>query len=612
MPLRDDLLNPIPGANPCGENLRYAPVYDKIKEARREDDDAPQGEWRTERKTADFPLVIKLASDALANKSKDLQLAVWLAEALLKQEGFGGFRAGLNFIQSLLETFWDGLYPELEDGDASLRAVPLEWLGGRMDLALRKAPITRKGLGWLKYKEALSVGYEADADTEAKAESRATAIADGKLTGEEWDAAFAASPKEYYVALEADLDGILGTIESLVPLCEEKFADDTPSFSPLRSTMEEIRHTVHGLLQKKRELFPDEAPAAADDGWSTSEETAPQTERDAEPAQPRAAAPAPVRFKPKTGPLAAEPVDNADACERVVSAARYLRGENADSPVPYLLLRALRWGELRGAGATLDPSILEPPPTEIRQSLKQRAAESEWQQVLDLAESAMGLPCGRGWLDVQRYAVRAATELGYELVASAIRSELNALLLDFPDLVEATLLDDTPTANQETRAWLKEIAPAAKFAANAGYAQPVEDEIDGDSGTETATEKPSDAYELAMDALRDGDNEEALEILLHAVETERSGRGRFQRRLQLVEICLLNGHERLAQPVLEQLAAEIDSHDLEGWESPALVARAFALLYRCLDQLGTGDELKQKAYDRVCRLDARQALPFTR
>jgi len=46
MPLRDDLLAPIPGAKPSGENLRYAPVYDKIKEARREDDDAPQGEWQ--------------------------------------------------------------------------------------------------------------------------------------------------------------------------------------------------------------------------------------------------------------------------------------------------------------------------------------------------------------------------------------------------------------------------------------------------------------------------------------------------------------------------------------------------------------------------------------
>ncbi|MDR3719376.1 MAG: type VI secretion system protein TssA [Bryobacteraceae bacterium] len=599
MPLRDDLLNPIPGANACGDNLRYAPVYDKIKEARREDDDAPQGEWQFERKTADFPLAIKLVSETLATKSKDLQLAVWLAEALLKQEGFSGFRAGLNFIQSLLATFWDGLYPEIEDGDASLRAVPLEWLGGRMDMALRNAPIVRKGLGWFKYKEALSVGREEDADTEAKAESRAAAIADGKLTGEEWDAAFASTPKEYYAALEADLDGILETVESLGALCEEKFGDDAPSFSPLRNTTEELRHTVHGLLQKKRELFPDEPAPAAGDGWSTAEEAP------VEAASEQPAMAAPARPKPRGGPLAAEPVDRADACERVVSAARFLRTEDCYNPAPYLLLRGLRWGELRAAGSSLDASVLEPPPTEIRQALKQSASQYEWQQVLDLSESAMALPCGRGWLDVQRYAVRAATELGYDLVATAIRSALNALLADYPGLSEATLLDDTPAANQETRAWLKEIAPAAPSPALASYEQPAEDE---GGGAEAGFEKPPDAYDLAQQALRNGDSDEALDILLHAADQERSGRGRFQRRLQLAEVCLASGHARVAQPVLEQLTAEIDDNHLESWESPALTARAFALLYRCLDQTGAGDELRQKAYDRVCRLDARQAI----
>ena len=93
MPLRDDLLNPIPGDNPSGANLRYAPVYDKIKEARREDDDAPQGEWERERKVADWKQVIKLAGEALATKSKDLQLAAWLTEAMLRTEGFAGLLA---------------------------------------------------------------------------------------------------------------------------------------------------------------------------------------------------------------------------------------------------------------------------------------------------------------------------------------------------------------------------------------------------------------------------------------------------------------------------------------------------------------------------------------
>ena len=145
MPLRDDLLNPISEANPGGENLRFAPVYDKIKEARREDDDAPQGEWQRARKTADWPLVIKLASEALATKSKDLQIAAWLTEALLRKEGIPGFREGLSLIAALLDTFWDSLYPELEDGDPELRAVPLVWREGRMEAALRSAPLVKKG-----------------------------------------------------------------------------------------------------------------------------------------------------------------------------------------------------------------------------------------------------------------------------------------------------------------------------------------------------------------------------------------------------------------------------------------------------------------------------------
>ena len=68
MPFRADLLNPIPGDSPSGVDLKYDPITDKIKEARREDLDVPQGEWKTAIKTADYNQVIKLASDALAKK----------------------------------------------------------------------------------------------------------------------------------------------------------------------------------------------------------------------------------------------------------------------------------------------------------------------------------------------------------------------------------------------------------------------------------------------------------------------------------------------------------------------------------------------------------------
>ncbi len=46
MPVREDLLQPIPGPKPGGASLRYDPVYDKLKEARRED----RARWPTGRR----------------------------------------------------------------------------------------------------------------------------------------------------------------------------------------------------------------------------------------------------------------------------------------------------------------------------------------------------------------------------------------------------------------------------------------------------------------------------------------------------------------------------------------------------------------------------------
>ena len=578
MPLRDDLLNPIPGENPSGESLRYAPVFDKIKEARRADDDAPQGEWQFERKTSDYPLVIKLAGEALATKSKDLQLAAWLTEAILRKEGFQGLKAGLELIKGLIENFWDTLYPELDDGDAEMRAAPLEWLGTRMEPALRSVPLTNKGANWFQFQESRAVGYEAAADTDAKEEARTAAMAEGKMSGEEGDGAVAATPKTFYAGMEETLDGILDVIEVLSIIGEEKFGDVAPSFGPMRTTIEEIRHTVHGLLQKKREVEPDEgaeAPASAEEA--------------------QAAPPAPRR------PIAAEPVDQDDAFQRVTAVAAYLRRNDPSSPLPYLLLRGLRWGELRAAGTDVDANLLEAPPTGTRQALKKAANDSDLPQVLELGESAMGLPCGRGWLDLQRYVFRAANELGYYQIASAIRAEVNGLLADYPGLRQASLLDDTPAANPETQAWLDEIAPAPP--AEAAYAPPAME----DDGQSEAT-KAIDANDLALQAARSGRPQEAIEILTREATAEKSGRGRFQRRLQLAQLCMTMGYERIAHPILEQLSAEIDSRGLEGWEAAPAVAQPLALLYRCLEKLDTAPDLKQKVYDRICRLDPLQAL----
>ena len=257
MPLREDLLNPIPGENPSGQNLRYAPVYDKIKEARREDDELAQGAWQHERKVADYGQVSKLAQEAIATQSKDLQLAAWLCEALIRQDGIRGLRDGLALTQGLLEKFWDTLYPELEDGDTELRAAPLDWIGTKLVLPIKSVPLCRDGFHFIVYKDSRTVGYEDQATSKDQKAAREKALKEGKLAPEIFDKSFVETPKAFYGDLEKQFDASLEGVRTLDEVCQEKFAAAAPSLGRLKDGLVEVRQVVHTLLQKKRETEPD-------------------------------------------------------------------------------------------------------------------------------------------------------------------------------------------------------------------------------------------------------------------------------------------------------------------------------------------------------------------
>lgn len=611
MPLLGNLLQPVPGPNPCGENLRYAPLYDKIKEARREEDDAPQGDWQREIKRADYPLVIKLASDLLATKSKDLQIAAWLTEALLNREKFTGLKEGLDLLRALVENFWDTVYPELEDGDAELRATPLDWAGSclgeavrRVPLTEKKVPLTKTGFNWFDYQQCRAVGYDADAaGSEAKRTAREAAVAEGKLTPEAFDEALGITKKAFYEQLAQEIGASLQSLQALDEVCSQKFGPVAPGFSKLRTALEEVRQTIAILLKKKQEQEPETAPVQE---VTTEPEAPAEAEVEHEPAGALEAAQAVARA-PKERLLSVEPADREDALRRVVVVARYLRREDASSPVPYLMLRGWRWGELRANGSQLDSAQLEAPSTEVRQQLKRLSLDGQWQEVLETAETAMSAPCGRGWLDLQRYVVRACEALGssYDFVANAVRSELRTLLADFPGLPELTLTDDTPTANAETQAWLREqVNPPPPVTPE--VVTPIH-RVEEESRNVSEMPPPS-AYEVAMQAVRAGRTEEAIEILTREAGQERSGRARFQRRIELAGLCLASGHEAIAYPILQELADEIERRKLDEWEAPDVIAHPLTLLFHCLNKLDNNSDEKQRVYARICRLDPVQAL----
>jgi len=612
MPLDiDALLVPISAEQPSGADLRYSPVTDKIKEARRQEENLAQGVWEREVKTADYVAVIKLAKEALIKQSKDLQIAAWLTEALLAREGFPGLRDGLQLMQRMLDTFWDSAYPQIdEDGDLELRATPLSFVGRQLDRAVRSAALTQAGHGWYQYRESRSVPNENDAMQDgAKQQKRAEAIAEGQVTPEEFDKGLEATPVAFSQQVYDDLNSLIELTNAFSDYCDQKFGDASPEFVTLKKALEEVQQTSRILLIQKGGLKS---------GRAAEEETEPAEEAIYEDAgtgeiSPGNSAAVPQRVRKKIAQTA-EPTDESDAIERLLVSARFLRHANPFSPAAYMIPRALRWGELRSTGGYPDAMFLAAPSSEIRVELKRLAMEGQWDQVIEKTEEAAGLPCGRAWIDLQRYAVTACRSMGMEPPAIAIISGLRGLIADFPQMTQWTLADDTPAANPETMQWLtNEMILGAPQVQQAPPQQewfpPPPVAAESPNGAEPA---PPDAFELAMQAARSGRIEEALDILMREISQERSGRARFLRRIELAQVCLATGNQAIALPILEELSREIESRGLEAWENAETIAQPLALLYRGMPYSDETADQRQKLYARICRLDPARALTLQR
>jgi len=606
VPLRDDLLNPIPGDNPSGVNLRYDRVSDQIKEARTEGEQSVLGNLASPKK-ADYKLVIKLAGDALAARSKDLQLAAWLAEAHVKRDGIGMVEPCLKLMFDLQQQFWDTLYPEIEDGDAGMRAVPIEWICNRIADMLREAPITKDGLNYYQYGESRAVGYEADVEyNDTKMEARQRAIKDGKVTGEDFDRSFAATPKSWYVAMDEAIRASTETVDAMQPFCEEKYGDDGPAFGKLQTALEEVGVVVTRLLNEKRKTEPDEPEPVEEEEAEPEEEPAaePQPEAAAESEEPVEAATA-VRTK-VSKPVSAEPVDRNDAIARIQACARFLQKDNPSSPVAYLVQTALRLGELREQGGSPAWDFLQPPATEQRQNLKRLTSEGNWEELLSLATAAAGEPCGRGWLDVHRYIWRAGDEAGYSSVSASVIATLRALLNDIPEVPTWTMSDDTPTANPETQRWLEEMVipkPPEPVVEAAPEPEPEPEYTPPPRAEREAEPAEPDVFEVARGLMGRGKLNQAVQLLMRDAAQQPSGRARFQRRLAVAQMCASSGQDRVAYPVLEELVKEIDDRRLEDWEASDMIAPPLALLLRCLDATGANAEAKEAVFARLCRID---------
>lgn len=320
------LLNPIPGKLPCGKYLRYTEIYDHIREARREEDDnLPQGVWKTEVKKADWEKVSQICQAALIHQTKDLQIAAWLTEAWLHLEGLPGLAKGLKLITQLTQKFWKNIHPQVSQKNPDLRTNPYEWMNSKLSKSIQTIMIS---LPSDKSGHAYRFLDYTDANRPRAGKNASSSEPDSKPSSAIISLSIKETPSSFYYSLEESCTLTLKIIQQLEKMLASHLSTDIPTFFRIREQTEALQRLAYQALQdrgEKKMKKKDKAP---------------------EPQKKQILAgntPVPLPIKSR-----------AQAYTILAEVAAYLERVEPHSPTPYLIHRAIAWGGMSLAEVVSD------------------------------------------------------------------------------------------------------------------------------------------------------------------------------------------------------------------------------------------------------------------
>ena len=144
---------------PSGPDLEYDPEFTALELANAPGEERVIGDAVIPAEDPDFAEVARAAT-ALLSRSRDLRVAVILANATLRTEGLTGFETVLGFIRNGLEEHWDSVHPQLDaedDDDPTMRVNAVLGLTDRGGVlaALRAAPLAENVYSYAASKAAV-------------------------------------------------------------------------------------------------------------------------------------------------------------------------------------------------------------------------------------------------------------------------------------------------------------------------------------------------------------------------------------------------------------------------------------------------------------------------
>lgn len=341
------LLQEIPGDSPAGSSLRYDAVFQEIRKAREEDDPGlPMGEWERPLKKADWKAVASLASDALARRSKDLQVAGWLCEAWIHLSHAEGALAGAQLLFGLVERYWDGVHPLLDDGDIEPRIAPFVWMNEVLPLKL-KLHLPLLVVPDRQPPQVSLSDWERVVNADLRRETR-NEEAQADETREQLYSWAEGRNLARLVFLDDKLGEAVAAWDGLARHLDERLGTDSPSLNKIVDQLQRLQRAVRSLLQDRdprRAAVLQQAPVEQDeeDDWRDAETQESDAMAEQEPltAARGSAGHADVPVLP-TGAIASRE----EAYRLLEAAATYLQRTEPHSPTPYLVRRAVSWGRM--------------------------------------------------------------------------------------------------------------------------------------------------------------------------------------------------------------------------------------------------------------------------
>ncbi len=341
-----ELTQAISEEQPSGIDLRAdaspSSLYYQLKDARNaargieranmgkaEDDQETNPHWKK---------IIALAPQALMN-SKDLEVAAWLTEALVREYGFSGLQQGLQLLTELISHF-DTLYPLPDEDGIETTLMPITGLNGTGAPGTLISPINCIAITDSAKGEKFSTWQYQQSTDLARApneKARQERLRSGVMKMETLIAAANSTPKAFYETLMAELDSASNQYSTLTKLLADKFGHDAPPSTNIRNALNKARKAIKTIA---KDVLPSNMPIADADETSTD---------------------MPVGMMPDVGSMesanltmGAAPILNTSATlqnrkaafDTLKGLAEFFKRTEPHSPVGYMLERVIRWGDM--------------------------------------------------------------------------------------------------------------------------------------------------------------------------------------------------------------------------------------------------------------------------